>query len=437
MVNKLNISVGRLLRAALLLLALAIVQESRSALAQGSTATPTPFPLGTPAAAPTAGGATIHVVQRNDTVFHIAQQYGTTVDAIVSANGLSDPTQIQIGQRLLIPGVTVDPAQGDDSRPPDSGDSPANAGQPGSPTTYIVQPSDSLYSLSWRYSMDVNAIARQNKIVNPLQALYVGESISLQEGANNLAPVKTGSAYTVQPNDTIYRVALRYGVSVDALLKANQLGRIPVVYAGQRLVIPAAPNGPTLVDVPAAFSQIGITPLQPQQGRTFELFITTTNAAKLAGHFMGKELMIASDAARTRHMILYGIDAFAKHGTYPLDLTATDDAGKPTTFARNILVSDGGYPSEQITLPADQLDLLDPKVTQPELNHVLGIVTKYTQQSFLKGPMGLPCAAPITSQFGTRRAYNGGPYAQWHAGTDFAALPGAPIYAPRGGGEAT
>ncbi len=299
--------------------------------------------------------------------------------------------------------------------------------------TYIVQPSDSLYSLSWRYSMDVNAIARQNKIVNPLQALYVGESISLQEGANNLAPVKTGSVYTVQPNDTIYRVALRYGVSVDALLKANQLGRIPVVYAGQRMVIPAAVNGSTLVDIPAAFSQIGITPLQPQQGRTFELFITTAAPAKMVGHFMGKELIISSDAAHTRHMILYGIDAFAKPGIYPLDLTATDDAGKSTTFARNILVSDGGYPSEQITLPADQLDLLDPKVTQPELNHVLGIVTKYTQQSFLKGPMGLPCAAPITSQFGTRRAYNGGPYDQWHAGTDFAALPGAPIYAPAGG----
>src|SRR5258708_34805682 len=118
MVNKLNISVGRLLRAALLLLALAIVQETRSAFAQGSTATPTPFPLGTPAAAPTAGGATIHVVQRNDTVFHIAQQYGTTVDAIVAANGRSDPTQIQIGQRLLIRVVTVNPGANYDSQPP-------------------------------------------------------------------------------------------------------------------------------------------------------------------------------------------------------------------------------------------------------------------------------------------------------------------------------
>src|SRR5260370_27851421 len=122
MVNKLNISVGRLLRAALLLLALAIVQESRSALAQGSTATPTPFPLGTPAPAPTAGGATIHVVQRNDTVFHIAPQYGTTVDAIVAANGLRAPTPIQIGQRLLIPGVTADPAQAADNPAPRSAD---------------------------------------------------------------------------------------------------------------------------------------------------------------------------------------------------------------------------------------------------------------------------------------------------------------------------
>ena len=51
--------------------------------------------------------ATIHVVQRGETVFRIAQQYGTSVEAIAQSNGLSDVTSIQVGQRLLIPNGAV------------------------------------------------------------------------------------------------------------------------------------------------------------------------------------------------------------------------------------------------------------------------------------------------------------------------------------------
>src|SRR5581483_6939036 len=46
---------------------------------------------------------------------------------------------------------------------------------------------------------------------------------------------------------------------------------------------------------------------------------------------------------------------------------------------------------------------------------------------------GLPCPAPVTSQYGTRRSYDGGPYDQFHTGTDFAGAPGSPIYAPAAG----
>jgi len=39
----------------------------------------------------------------------------------------------------------------------------------------------------------------------------------------------------------------------------------------------------------------------------------------------------------------------------------------------------------------------------------------------------------VTSPFGTRRSYNGGPYERFHTGTDFGGGPGAPIYAPAAG----
>src|SRR5258706_7192122 len=66
-----------------------------TARAQDSNPTPAP------------GGATIHVVQRGETLFGIAQKYGATVDAIARANGLTDPSQLQVGQRLLIPNTSA------------------------------------------------------------------------------------------------------------------------------------------------------------------------------------------------------------------------------------------------------------------------------------------------------------------------------------------
>jgi LysM repeat protein len=46
-----------------------------------------------------------HTVQGGDTLFAIAQRYGTTVDAIVAANNLSSRSvTLRIGQVLVIPG---------------------------------------------------------------------------------------------------------------------------------------------------------------------------------------------------------------------------------------------------------------------------------------------------------------------------------------------
>jgi murein DD-endopeptidase MepM/ murein hydrolase activator NlpD len=51
---------------------------------------------------------TVYIVQRGDTLSGIARRYGTTVYAIMRANGLRD-TRIYVGQRLTIPGVVPAP----------------------------------------------------------------------------------------------------------------------------------------------------------------------------------------------------------------------------------------------------------------------------------------------------------------------------------------
>lgn len=48
-------------------------------------------------------GQRIHVVQRGETLFSIAQQYGVTVQQIVDANNLQNPNVLSPGQQLIIP----------------------------------------------------------------------------------------------------------------------------------------------------------------------------------------------------------------------------------------------------------------------------------------------------------------------------------------------
>lgn len=59
----------------------------------------------TPAVVATAGpeGAQAYVVESGDTLWDIAQRFGTTVEALVEANGLEDAADLTIGQEITIP----------------------------------------------------------------------------------------------------------------------------------------------------------------------------------------------------------------------------------------------------------------------------------------------------------------------------------------------
>ena len=59
-------------------------------------------PAGEPPAAPAAGGDR-YKVRSGDTFWGIAQKYGTTVDAVMKANGISDPRKLRAGMTLVIP----------------------------------------------------------------------------------------------------------------------------------------------------------------------------------------------------------------------------------------------------------------------------------------------------------------------------------------------
>lgn len=73
------------------------------ALAAGCSASATrPAPRARYAAG---GQPVVHVVRPGETVYHIAQLYGVSVERLMRDNHLSDPRELRVGESLTIPGA--------------------------------------------------------------------------------------------------------------------------------------------------------------------------------------------------------------------------------------------------------------------------------------------------------------------------------------------
>jgi len=80
--------------------------EIATATPEVTMATPTPSE---PTPSPSA--ETTYVVQAGDTIFSIARAYGVSPQAIIQANALTDPDRIMLGQELIIPAAEAPPAE--------------------------------------------------------------------------------------------------------------------------------------------------------------------------------------------------------------------------------------------------------------------------------------------------------------------------------------
>lgn len=99
--------------------AIAIVSDppvATTAPAKGSAPLETAMPEITPSSGEVAARTTAtptasetYVVKDGDSLSTIALRFGTTVEALLMANGLSDPNRIQTGQTLVIPANTAEP----------------------------------------------------------------------------------------------------------------------------------------------------------------------------------------------------------------------------------------------------------------------------------------------------------------------------------------
>jgi LysM repeat protein len=207
------------------------------------------------AAAPSEVTPIVHIVQWGENLTNIAWRYGTTVHAIMYANGISNANRIYAGQRLLIP---VQPA------PAPVYPAPAPAPISGG-CVYYVQHGDTLSGIAYRHGVTTNAIMGLNYIVNP-NRIYAGQRLNIPcrpQPAPQPPPQPApwpgpapkpkpgGVYYIVRPGDTLAKIAVCYGVSTWSIVRANNIANPNVIYVGQRLYIPRSAPAPAPAPSPS------------------------------------------------------------------------------------------------------------------------------------------------------------------------------------------
>jgi LysM repeat protein len=188
-------------------------------------------------AARLAQGGVVHVVQWGETLFRIARQYGTSVEAVSAANGIADPTHIYAGQRLVIPSAAVSTA-------------PAVAG-----ATHVVGTGENLFRIALRYGTTAQALAEFNGIYNP-DHVVVGQTLRIPGSPTAptaaYQPEHAATTHTVQPGETLTAIALRYGITPWTLVQSNALANPAMIFPGQVLSIPRSGSlAPTSASTPA------------------------------------------------------------------------------------------------------------------------------------------------------------------------------------------
>lgn len=143
-----------------------------------------------------------YTVKSGDTLYGIASKYNTTVDEIKSLNNLTSNT-LSIGQVLKVPSQS-------------------------STNTYIVKSGDTLYGIANKYNTTVDKLKKLNNLTS--NTLSIGQELKLPISSENVV-------YTVKAGDTLYSIAREFGTTVSAITSLNNLDTT-VLSVGQKLLLP-------------------------------------------------------------------------------------------------------------------------------------------------------------------------------------------------------
>ena len=220
-----------------------------------------------------AASADTYTVEPGDSLWHIAQKFNTSVEALTALNGISNPAQIVAGQTI----ETSQPAQAVAATATPA--APAKA-QPA--ITYTVKPGDTLWDIAQAQNVSVEDIIKNSKLTNT-DFIYIGQELIIKPAVAAKRPdpiIIPAVTYIVKPGDTLWDIAQAQKVSVEDITKHSKLPSPDYIFAGQELVIKPAQTikgGILTITAETLASETNLTIANAQ------------NAIDIANHLMAQE----------------------------------------------------------------------------------------------------------------------------------------------------
>jgi LysM repeat protein len=187
------------------------------------TASATPEPLtAVEAQEVTPATELVHTVARGESLWLIARKYGVAERMLRVANGIAGE-RLLVGERLRIPGTAQAGA----------GVTAANSSPSAEMSSHRVRRGESLWTIARAYGVTEEMLRMTNAIRG--DRLFEGDVIMIPAAAGGTTVVR----YTVERGDSLWIIADRLGISVQAIRDANGLDTSRI-YTGQVLSVPLA-----------------------------------------------------------------------------------------------------------------------------------------------------------------------------------------------------
>jgi beta-lactamase class A len=124
---------------------------------------------------------------------------------------------------------------------------------------YLIQPGDTLSAIASNTGVPLERLVGLNSIKNP-DFIVAGQTLSLdgsqpatpQGAAQSTVDAAAGPHYTVKTGDTLWDISLTTGVTVDSLIKLNNLANADQLAVGDVLRLPATAATQRAASAPAS-----------------------------------------------------------------------------------------------------------------------------------------------------------------------------------------
>ena len=201
-----------------------------------------------------------YTVQKGDSYWNISQKFNTTLKSVMASNGATESSSLYIGQKIIVPSHTYTVQNGDTyyliaKKCGVSLSSLLNANNANensnlyigqkinipetlSANTHTVQKGDTYWLIAKKYGVDLKELLLINNATEST-VLNIGDVLKIPSGGNNTdSAYITYTTHTVGNGDTLWNIAIKYGIPYSELLEVNSLTESSYIYTGMTLKIP-------------------------------------------------------------------------------------------------------------------------------------------------------------------------------------------------------